>query len=107
MCQTLDLLAPGPRSSFHTCLESETEISSLKDVLVLSFYLAPPYFLGSSAREILAQCVDLKSKTACYFTSKVYLFGNRRGIATPHNQAVAKAKVKSREQRRRLTFFCF
>ena len=79
--QTRDLQVAGPRSSFHnTCLESEAELS-FSDVLVLNFYLVPPNFLGGLTKEILVG-LDFKSKIASYFSSKLDLFVDSRGIAT-------------------------
>ena len=44
--------------------------------------------------------IDLKSKSASYFASKMGLFVNSRGTAIQDKQAIAKAIGKSREQRR-------
>ena len=44
--------------------------------------------------------LTLKNKTSNYFTSKVGLFGNNRGIAIPDKYGIAKTTDKSSKQRR-------
>ena len=46
-----------------------------------------------------------KNKTASYFTSKISLFGNRKGIAIWDKHTIAKATVKSSTQRRGTLFY--
>lgn len=47
----------------------------------------------------------MDSKTASYFTNKMGLFENRKGLAIQNKQAIAKAIGKSREQRRGMLFY--